>query len=105
MELPRRKDQNHLQRKGHKRKLEDEYNAELEFPDEDDNNDKAPLDDTAWKSLLNSINRQVLVLNSFYSWKDSDRAAVKRAAHVVAELAKNGEGFVLELDEFFAAFF
>ncbi|CAM8986102.1 unnamed protein product [Rhodiola kirilowii] len=93
MELPRRQDQNLLQRKGHKRKLEDEYNAELEFPDD------APGDDSnAWQPLLKSISLQVGVLNSSYSWKESDRVASKRAAHVLAELAKNESNVGLIVD-------
>uniref|UniRef100_A0A7N0SYL5 BTB domain-containing protein n=1 Tax=Kalanchoe fedtschenkoi TaxID=63787 RepID=A0A7N0SYL5_KALFE len=83
MELPRRQDQNLLQRKGQKRKLEDEYNAELEFPDD------APADDTPWQALLNAVDLQVGVLNTCCSWKESDRASAKRAAHVLAELAKS----------------
>lgn len=87
-QLPRRQDQNLLQRKGHKRKLLDEYDAELEFPDE------APSDHTIWKPPIDDVKSHVSVLDTYYSWKESDRLLAKHAAHALAELAKNGTVFL-----------
>lgn len=83
-QFPRRQDQNLLQRKGHKRKLQDESDAELELPDD------APGDRIAWQPPIDSVKLQVSLLNTYYSWKESDRSLAKHAAHALAELAKNG---------------
>ncbi|GKV42776.1 hypothetical protein SLEP1_g50144 [Rubroshorea leprosula] len=83
MELPRRQDQGLPERKGQKRKLEEETKEEPEisFP---------PSGDTR-HALLCEVTAQVNVLNSTFSWREADRAAAKRATHVLAELAKNEE--------------
>ncbi|XP_022946313.1 ARM REPEAT PROTEIN INTERACTING WITH ABF2-like [Cucurbita moschata] len=82
MELPKRVDQNLPERKGHKRKLEEEFEEERGI--------SVPTGD-AKRALLSEVSAQVEILNSTFSWKESDRAAAKRATHVLAELAKNEE--------------
>lgn len=81
MELPKRIDQNLPERKGHKRKLEEEFEEEREI--------SVPTGD-AKQALLTDVTSQVEILISTFSWKESDRASAKRATHVLAELAKNG---------------
>ncbi|KAL5541614.1 hypothetical protein UlMin_009324 [Ulmus minor] len=84
MELQRRQDQCSLQeRKGQKRKLEEEI--------DDDREISVPPSGDARRALLSEVSSQVEILNSTFSWNDSDRAAAKRATHVLAELAKNEE--------------
>ncbi|XP_022973699.1 ARM REPEAT PROTEIN INTERACTING WITH ABF2-like [Cucurbita maxima] len=82
MELPKRVDQNLPERKGHKRKLEEEFEEERGI--------SVPTGD-AKRALLSEVSAQVQILNSTFSWKEPDRAAAKRATHVLAELAKNEE--------------
>ncbi|XP_038906693.1 ARM REPEAT PROTEIN INTERACTING WITH ABF2 [Benincasa hispida] len=82
MELPKRLDQSLPERKGHKRKLEEEFEEEREI--------SVPTGD-AKQALLTEVSDQVEILNSTFSWKEADRAAAKRATHVLAELAKNEE--------------
>lgn len=43
------------------------------------------------QDLLADVTAQVHVLNNAFSWSESDRAAAKRATHVLSELAKNEE--------------
>ena len=81
MELQKRVDQSPPERKGHKRKLEEEFEEEREIA--------VPTGD-AKQALLTEVSAQVEILNSSFSWKEADRAAAKRATHVLAELAKNG---------------
>lgn len=81
MELQRRQDQNHPERKGQKRKLEEEIGDEREI---------SVKSGEARKALLSEVSEQVKVLNSTFSWSEADRASAKRATHVLAELAKNG---------------
>ncbi|KAK9287751.1 hypothetical protein L1049_016191 [Liquidambar formosana] len=82
MELQRRPDQNLPERKGQKRKLEEELDDEREI---------SLQSGDARQALLSEVSAQVNVLTSTYSWKEADRAAAKRATHVLAELAKNEE--------------
>ncbi|CAB4262951.1 unnamed protein product [Prunus armeniaca] len=82
MELQRRQDQNHPERKGQKRKLEEEIGDEREI---------SVKSGEARKALLSEVSEQVKVLNSTFSWSEADRASAKRATHVLAELAKNEE--------------
>ncbi|KAG7018692.1 ARM REPEAT PROTEIN INTERACTING WITH ABF2 [Cucurbita argyrosperma subsp. argyrosperma] len=82
MELQKRVDQSPPERKGHKRKLEEEFEEEREIA--------VPTGD-AKQALLTEVSAQVEILNSSFSWKEADRAAAKRATHVLAELAKNEE--------------
>ncbi|PON80129.1 Voltage dependent potassium channel [Parasponia andersonii] len=70
-------------RQGQKRKLEDEI-------EEDDREISVPSGD-ARQALLSEVSAQVNILNSAFSWNEPDRAASKRATHVLAELAKNGK--------------
>ncbi|XLU41854.1 hypothetical protein S245_036668, partial [Arachis hypogaea] len=42
-------------------------------------------------AILADIQEQVSILNSTFSWKESDRAAAKCATHVLVDLAKNEE--------------
>lgn len=81
MELQKRLDHSLPERKGHKRKLEEEFEEEREI--------SVPTGD-AKQALLTEVSDQVEILNSTFSWKEADRAAAKRATHVLAELAKNG---------------
>ncbi|XP_062108399.1 ARM REPEAT PROTEIN INTERACTING WITH ABF2-like [Humulus lupulus] len=83
MELQRRQDQCLPEKKGQKRKLEDEI-------EEDDRDISVPSGDVRL-ALLSDVGVQVNILNSAFSWNEADRAAAKRATHVLAELAKNEE--------------
>ncbi|WCJ23718.1 ARM repeat protein interacting with ABF2 [Euphorbia peplus] len=85
MEPQRNQDQGLPERKGRKRKLEEEIDDEhreispaLSFGD-------------ARQALLSEVSSQVNILNSSFSWNEPDRAAAKRATHVLAEFAKNEE--------------
>ncbi|XVF38170.1 hypothetical protein REPUB_Repub20aG0077300 [Reevesia pubescens] len=82
MELQRHEDQSLPERKGQKRKLEEEI--------QEDRDISLPTGD-ARRALLAEVTAQVNVLNSAFSWRESDRATAKRATHVLAELAKNEE--------------
>ncbi|KAJ4955125.1 hypothetical protein NE237_011908 [Protea cynaroides] len=79
----RQEQQSCPERKGQKRKLEEEFEEEREIS-------LLPSPD-AHKALVSEVSAQVLILNSTFSWKEADRAAAKRATHVLAELAKNEE--------------
>ncbi|EXC17557.1 Arm repeat protein interacting with abf2 [Morus notabilis] len=83
MEVPRRQDQCLPERKGQKRKLEDEFEEDREI--------SASASADARHALLSEVSAQVQVLNLTFSWSEPDRAAAKRATHVLAELAKNEE--------------
>ncbi|KAG8499780.1 hypothetical protein CXB51_006185 [Gossypium anomalum] len=83
MELQRCEEQGLQERKGQKRKLEEEFQ-------EDRDATPLPTGD-ARRALLAEVTAQVKVLVSAFSWHESDRAAAKRATHVLAELAKNEE--------------
>lgn len=85
MELQKRQDQNIPERKGQKRKLEEELDEESEI------SAAAATTDGAKAALLAEVTAQVDILNSSFSWKEADRVAAKRATHVLAELAKNGK--------------
>ena len=82
MELHRGEDQGLPERKGQKRKLEEEI--------QEDRETSLPTGE-ACRALLAEVTAQVNVLDSTFSWRESDRAATKRATHVLAELAKNGK--------------
>ena len=85
MELPRRQDQSQSERKGQKRKLEEEIGD-----DRGDVTTTACGDDDARQAILVQVAEQVKILDSSFSWSEADRNAAKRATHVLAELAKNG---------------
>ncbi|XP_030465913.1 ARM REPEAT PROTEIN INTERACTING WITH ABF2 [Syzygium oleosum] len=77
------------EKKGQKRKLEDEAAAAAAASG--DGEISASAGDGGRQSLLREVAAQVKVLESAFSWAEADRAAAKRATHVLAELAKNEE--------------
>lgn len=81
MEHQSRQDQSPPERKGQKRKLEEEIEEEREI--------SVPSEE-ARQALLSEVGKQVNILDLTFSWKEADRAAAKRATHILAELAKNG---------------
>lgn len=70
-------DRSFPEQKGQKRKLEQ--------------GDEREISAGGCHALLRVIADQVSVLNSTFSWKESDRAAAKHATQVLSDLAKNGE--------------
>ncbi|XP_027367888.1 ARM REPEAT PROTEIN INTERACTING WITH ABF2-like [Abrus precatorius] len=84
MELQRRQDQSLSQRKGQKRKLDEELHEERQIL-------AAPPTAGEREALLADVAEQVSVLESTYTWNEADRAAAKRATHALADLAKNEE--------------
>ncbi|KAB1214217.1 hypothetical protein CJ030_MR5G023130 [Morella rubra] len=82
MEHQSRQDQSPPERKGQKRKLEEEIEEEREI--------SVPSEE-ARQALLSEVGKQVNILDLTFSWKEADRAAAKRATHILAELAKNEE--------------
>lgn len=73
-------DQSLPERKGQKRKLEERDEPEI-----------SAVATGGGEALLRAVAAQVSVLSSTFSWEEADRAAAKRATHILAELAKNGE--------------
>ncbi|QHO17130.1 Bifunctional dethiobiotin synthetase/7,8-diamino-pelargonic acid aminotransferase [Arachis hypogaea] len=51
---------------------------------------KGRVTGNARDAILPKVQEQVSILNSTFSWKESDQAAAKRATHALADLAKNG---------------
>ncbi|RYR48782.1 hypothetical protein Ahy_A07g034858 [Arachis hypogaea] len=45
-------------------------------------------------AILAEVQEQVSILNSTFSWKESDRATAKRATHALSDLAKNSKSSV-----------
>ncbi|XP_059632536.1 ARM REPEAT PROTEIN INTERACTING WITH ABF2 [Cornus florida] len=87
MEFQKRRDKENLpERKGQKRKLEEEFDDEREISVL-----SSSSSGDARQALLCEVSVQVNVLNTTFSWKEADRAAAKRATHVLAELSKNEE--------------
>nr|VDD33226.1 unnamed protein product [Brassica oleracea] len=86
----RREGRSFPERKGQKRKLEEGAAAAAE----DREISASTTTDGGGDAILNEIAAQVSVLNSAFSWQESDRAAAKRATQVLAELAKNAEDLV-----------
>ncbi|KAE8722614.1 ARM REPEAT PROTEIN INTERACTING WITH ABF2 [Hibiscus syriacus] len=82
MELQRPEEEGLPERKGQKRKLEEEIQEGREIT--------VPNGDSRC-ALLAEVTAQVSVLESAFSWSESDRTSAKRATHVLAELAKNEE--------------
>ncbi|CAN8244111.1 unnamed protein product [Cochlearia groenlandica] len=80
------------ERKGQKRKLEEGAPppAEAAAVSAVENRDEisAVVTDGS-RAILSQVSAQVSVLNSSFSWIESDRAAAKRATQILAELAKN----------------
>ncbi|GLU08845.1 hypothetical protein SLE2022_257300 [Rubroshorea leprosula] len=83
MELQRHQEQGLPERKGQKRKLEEEIQEEPEI--------SLPPSGDARQAIMCEVTAQVDILNYTFSWREADRAAAKRATHVLAELAKNEE--------------
>ncbi|KAB5537803.1 hypothetical protein DKX38_015336 [Salix brachista] len=90
MELKKHKDQRLPERKGQKRKLEEEIEEEQREISAVEEAAAAPYGE-ARKVILNEVYAQVNILNSNFSWNEAHRATAKRATHVLAELAKNEE--------------
>lgn len=84
----RQKSQKVPARRSLKRKLEQDF--EEETPDR-----KVPIveSDYSDRDLASDIRAHVDTLNSSFSSNESDRAAAKRAAQALSELAKNGTVF------------
>ncbi|KAL2948565.1 hypothetical protein AAZX31_20G131300 [Glycine max] len=83
MELQRRQDQSLSQRKGQKRKLDEEQHHE------DRQILPAPPTADERAALLSDVAEQVSILESTFTWNEADRSAAKRATHALADLAKN----------------
>ncbi|XP_039156621.1 ARM REPEAT PROTEIN INTERACTING WITH ABF2 isoform X1 [Eucalyptus grandis] len=79
------------EKKGQKRKLEDEAAAADSEISASAGGGGGGGGDGGRQSLLSEVAAQVKVLESAFSWVETDRAAAKRATHVLAELAKNEE--------------
>ncbi|KAM7485566.1 hypothetical protein LguiA_001575 [Lonicera macranthoides] len=92
MEFPRRQ-VNSQERKGQKRKLDEDF-------DDDEREISIPSASSGeyLEALSCEVGVQVSILNTNFSWKEADRAAAKRATHVLAELAKNEEVVTVIVD-------
>ncbi|KAL5995955.1 hypothetical protein ACLOJK_026028 [Asimina triloba] len=78
------------QRKGQKRKLEEEsVPAPVDDDDDEEDREISEISPDAHHALACEVRAQVDILNTTFSWKECDRSAAKRATHVLAELAKN----------------
>ncbi|CAJ1977242.1 unnamed protein product [Sphenostylis stenocarpa] len=84
MELHRRQDQSLSQRKGQKRKLDQEHHDERQIS-------AVPPTADERAALLSDVAEQVSILESTFTWNEADRSAAKRATHALADLAKNEE--------------
>ncbi|CAK8539144.1 unnamed protein product [Lathyrus sativus] len=83
MELQKRPDHNLPEKKGQKRKLEEESQQDSQI--------SLPPTGDARDALVSDVNQHVSILLSTFSWNESDRASAKRATHALADLAKNEE--------------
>ncbi|KAH8500374.1 hypothetical protein H0E87_015582 [Populus deltoides] len=91
MELKKHQDQRLPERKGQKRKLEEEIEeGKREISAAEAAAAAAPYGE-ARRVILNEVCAQVNILNSTFSWHETHRGAAKRATHILAELAKNEE--------------
>ncbi|CAN1129361.1 ARM REPEAT PROTEIN INTERACTING WITH ABF2 [Linum perenne] len=86
MELQKRKDQGLPERKGQKRKLDEDIKEE-----QPRRSTSPPACSDARHAILSEVAVQVNILDSAFSWLEADRSAAKRATHVLADLAKNDE--------------
>lgn len=98
MELQRRQDQSLSQRKGQKRKLDEEQHHE------DRQILPAPPTADERAALLSDVAEQVSILESTFTWNEADRSAAKRATHALADLAKNGKSMPPPISPRVAAF-
>jgi hypothetical protein len=89
MELKKHHDQRLPERKGQKRKLEEEIEEGKREISAAEAAAAAPYGE-ARRVILNEVYTQVNILNSTFSWHETHRGAAKRATHILAELAKNG---------------
>lgn len=80
-------------RRSLKRKLEQDF--EEERLDRQKKNPIMQEPDETHQDLMPDIQAQVNILNSTFSSIEADRAAAKRAAHFLSQLAKNGTLFTL----------
>ncbi|XP_073266920.1 ARM REPEAT PROTEIN INTERACTING WITH ABF2 isoform X2 [Populus alba] len=90
MELKKHQDQRLPERKGQKRKLEEEIKEGKRVISAAEEEAAAPYGE-ARRVILNEVYTQVNILNSTFSWHETHRGAAKRATHILAELAKNEE--------------
>ncbi|KAF9677572.1 hypothetical protein SADUNF_Sadunf08G0121700 [Salix dunnii] len=90
MELKKHQDQRLPERKGQKRKLEEEIEEEQREISAVEAAAATPYGE-AREVILNEVHTQVNILYSAFSWNETHRAAAKRATHILAELAKNEE--------------
>ncbi|XP_058769649.1 ARM REPEAT PROTEIN INTERACTING WITH ABF2-like isoform X2 [Vicia villosa] len=84
MEFQRRQSHCLSERKGQKRKLDEESQDEPQIS-------ATPPTADERAAVLTEVENQVNILESSFTWKESDRAAAKRATHALADLAKNEE--------------
>ncbi|KAJ6911023.1 hypothetical protein NC652_021613 [Populus alba x Populus x berolinensis] len=91
MELKKHQDQRLPERKGQKRKLEEEIKEGKRVISAAEEEEAAAPYGEARRVILNEVYTQVNILNSTFSWHETHRGAAKRATHILAELAKNEE--------------
>lgn len=95
MDPQRRQGPSVPERKGQKRKLDEETvigDEQQQMQQREISSSSAGTSSSdARQALLSKVSAQVNVLNTTFSWLEADRAAAKRATHVLAELAKNEE--------------
>ncbi|KAL9410557.1 hypothetical protein AB3S75_044347 [Citrus x aurantiifolia] len=95
MDPQRRQGPSVPERKGQKRKLDEETvigDQQQQMQQREISSSSAGTSSSdARQALLSEVSAQVNVLNTTFSWLEADRAAAKRATHVLAELAKNEE--------------
>ncbi|MED6201704.1 hypothetical protein PIB30_097654 [Stylosanthes scabra] len=84
MELHKRHVHSLSERKGQKRKLDDQVHANRQIS-------PPPLTAYERAAILSQVSDQVRVLDSTFTSNEADRAAAKRATHALADLAKNEE--------------
>lgn len=98
MDPQRRQGPSVPERKGQKRKLDEETVIGDEQQQQQQQQQQREISSSsagtsssdARQALLCEVSAQVNVLTTTFSWLEADRAAAKRATHVLAELAKNG---------------
>lgn len=99
MDPQRRQGPSVPERKGQKRKLDEETVIGDEQQQQQQQQQQREISPSsagtsssdARQALLCEVSAQVNVLTNTFSWLEADRAAAKRATHVLAELAKNEE--------------
>ncbi|KAH9682789.1 ARM REPEAT PROTEIN INTERACTING WITH ABF2 [Citrus sinensis] len=103
MDPQRRQGPSVPERKGQKRKLDEETvigDEQQQMQQREISSSSAGTSSSdARQALLSEVSAQVNVLNTTFSWLEADRAAAKRATHVLAELAKNGPSVFVVAEE------